>query len=183
MARSAVILLVTGVALLVAACGGGDSDEPTPAATSVSSAVATATPFATLPTTTILDGSGGVSGETTPAADVTYVVVAGDSLGLIAEQNGTTVEAIQALNGLTDVNIFVGQELLIPGEDGGAATPEPTTAPSGNTQTYTVQSGDSGFGIALEFEITLEQLAAANGLSVDQLGELFVGQELLIPTP
>jgi len=46
-----------------------------------------------------------------------------------------------------------------------------------------VQSGDSGFGIALEFEITLEQLAAANGLSVDQLGELFVGQELLIPTP
>jgi LysM repeat protein len=148
----------------------------------VGSVVATATPFATLPTTTILDGSGGVSGETTPAPDVTYTVVAGDSLSLIAEQNDTTVEAIQKLNELTDVMIFVGQELLIPGEDD-AATQQPTTAPSANTQTYTVQPGNSGFAIALEFEITLEQLAAANGMSVDQLGKLFIGQELLIPTP
>jgi len=183
MARGAISLLVIGVALLATACGGDDSEEATPTATVVSSAVATATPFATLPTTTILDGSGSPGGDATAEPDVTYTVVAGDSLGLIAEQYGTTVEAIQALNGLTDVNIFVGQELLIPGDDGGAATPQPTPSTPGGTTVYVVQPGDSGFGIALEFDLTLEQLAAANGMSVDQLGALFVGQELLIPTP
>jgi LysM repeat protein len=182
MARSTIALLVIGVSLLAAACGGDDSEEATPTATVVSSAVATATPFATLPSTTILDG-GGVSGEATPIPEVTYTVVAGDSLGLIAEEFGTTVEAIQTLNGLTGTNIFVGQELLIPGENGEAATPQPTPSTPGGTTLYVVQPGDSGFGIALEFDITLEQLAAANGMSVDQLGALFVGQELLIPTP
>jgi len=181
MTRSTVILLMMGVALLVTACGGGDSEEPT--ATSVGSVVATATPFATLPTTTILDGSGGVSGETTPAPDVTYVVAAGDVLGLIAERFETTVEAIQALNELTDTHIFVGQELVIPGENGSTATPQPTPSTPGSTREYVVVSGDSGFAIALEFGVTLEELAVANGLSVDQLGVLQVGQTLLIPTP
>jgi LysM repeat protein len=44
-----------------------------------------------------------------------------------------------------------------------------------------VQAGDSGFGIALQFDTTLEALAAANGLSVDDLTNLQIGQELLIP--
>jgi LysM repeat protein len=178
MARGTIALLGIGIALLTVACGG----ETTPTATAVSTAPATATPFATFPTTTILTGS-----EVTPAPEVTYTVVAGDSLGLIAEQHGTTVEAIQTLNELTGTNIFVDQELLIPSEDGGnatgTATPRPTPAIPDGTTVYVVDTGDSGFGIALEYEISLEQLAMANGLSVDQLGELFVGQELLIPTP
>ena len=185
MARATISLLVVGAALLPAACGGGDSDESTATATATSVGVPTATPFAVLPTTTILDGTSGGGGVAAP--EVTYVVVAGDSLGVIAEQHGTTVEAIQELNGLTDANIFVGQELLIPGagsnSGGGGATSAPTPSAPGGTTVYVVQPGDSGFGIALEFDVTLEELAAANGLSVDQLGELYVGQELLIPTP
>lgn len=183
MARVGLISLLCGAALVVAACGGSDTPEATPTATAASGAIPTATPFAALPTTTILDG--GTGGVDTPAAEQTYVVVAGDSLSAIAERFGTTVEAIQGANGLTDTNIFVGQELTIPGGEtsGGGAAASATPSASGNTEVYVVQAGDSGFGIALQFGVTLEELAAANGMSVDQLNNLVVGQELLIPSP
>ena len=58
MARVTVIALVVGVALLAGGCGGGDSEEPTATATAGPSVIATATPFATLPTPTVLDGGG-----------------------------------------------------------------------------------------------------------------------------
>jgi LysM repeat protein len=45
----------------------------------------------------------------------TYTVQQGDTLGLIAQRFGTTVQAIQAANGIADPNqIFVGQVLAIP---------------------------------------------------------------------
>jgi LysM repeat protein len=44
----------------------------------------------------------------------TYVVRRGDTLYSIARQNGTTVQAIMAANGLTNYNIYVGQRLKIP---------------------------------------------------------------------
>ena len=44
-----------------------------------------------------------------------YVVQSGESLSVIAEKYGVTVEAIMAANGIDDPNtIVVGQELLIP---------------------------------------------------------------------
>ena len=46
---------------------------------------------------------------------VQMVIVAGDSLEAIATANGTTVEAIQVLNGIANPNqIFEGQEILVP---------------------------------------------------------------------
>ncbi len=46
-----------------------------------------------------------------------YTVRPGDTLGDIAVQYGTTVEAIRRLNGLRDPDrIFAGQRLRIPGE-------------------------------------------------------------------
>ena len=44
-----------------------------------------------------------------------------------------------------------------------------------------VQGGDTAYGIALEFDVTLEELAAANGTTVDGLTNLFEGDELIIP--
>lgn len=44
----------------------------------------------------------------------TYIVQQGDTLNLIAQRFGTTVEAIRAANGLTGDNINVGQVLIIP---------------------------------------------------------------------
>ena len=44
----------------------------------------------------------------------TYTVVAGDTLWLLAQRFGTSVEAIMAANGLTGSNLSIGQVLRIP---------------------------------------------------------------------
>lgn len=55
--------------------------------------------------------------------------------------------------------------------------PEPTPAPS--TSTYTVQPGDTLYGVAARFGTTVAELAALNNLSPDAM--LMVGQVLTIP--
>jgi LysM repeat protein len=62
-----------------------------------------------------------------------------------------------------------------------AASPSPGSSPSGTAQTYAVQSGDTGCAIARRFMVSVQQLAAANGLSVDALANLRIGQMLQIP--
>lgn len=59
-------------------------------------------------------------------------------------------------------------------------TVTPTTAPSPTPVTYTVRSGDTLFGIALELDIPLESLMDANGLS--EADTISVGQVLIVPT-
>ena len=50
-----------------------------------------------------------------PPAQTTYVVQQGDTLAAIAQQFGTTVEALQTANGIEDPNeIVIGQVLVIP---------------------------------------------------------------------
>lgn len=54
-----------------------------------------------------------VTGSVQPSSGV-YTVQSGDSLSRIASRNGTTVTALQTVNGLTGTNIRVGQTLKIP---------------------------------------------------------------------
>ena len=92
-------------------CGGGggtpgqfgDDDDSTPTPTATGDvAGASSTPTA------------GVTAESTPAAN-TYTVVAGDTLWAIAQQFGTTVEALAEANGISDPSaIEPGQVLTIP---------------------------------------------------------------------
>jgi LysM repeat protein len=52
----------------------------------------------------------------TPAlGGASHTVASGDSLWGLARKYGTTIEAIQAANGLTTTNIRTGQTLTIPG--------------------------------------------------------------------
>jgi LysM repeat protein len=53
-----------------------------------------------------------------PMASGTYVVESGDTLSVIAEENGVSLAALLAANNITDPDsISPGQELIIPGTD------------------------------------------------------------------
>tara|TARA_A100001037_G_C15045211_1_gene587405 strand:+ start:582 stop:1184 length:603 start_codon:yes stop_codon:yes gene_type:complete len=191
-----ITILCFSLLTLVLSCGGGDDELEKntilPTVTGNQSSAsnpgspASATPFPAVPTAVVLERIGATPEPTKTAVDgvKTYVVVAGDSLSVIAEKYGTTVEEIQSLNDLNNTNIFVDQELIIPSTDSSTDSPKPTTTPdsSQNIEKYTVQDGDTGYAIALKFEITMEELASANGITLDELGNLQIGQELLIPT-
>lgn len=61
---------------------------------------------------------------------IIYIVQAGDNLLGIAIQYGVTVEAIQEANAITDPRLLqIGQELVIPREDGLINQPTPTPTP------------------------------------------------------
>jgi LysM repeat protein len=176
-------LTLTSV-LLFTACGGdggGSGGRLDPRK------IPTATAPAVLPEPTIL--SGGLPITEGGGGD-TYIVKPGDYLAAIADELGVPIEELIRLNDLEDPSrLEVGQVLKIPPRGGTQRTPvpgeEPTSeerpaAPTG-TEEYEVQPGDNASDIAARFGITLEELAEANDMTIDQLRTLYVGQVLLIP--
>ncbi|MFC5465679.1 LysM peptidoglycan-binding domain-containing protein [Lederbergia graminis] len=114
-----------------------------------------------------------------------YIVVAGDSLSVIAKKFNTTVEEIKALNNLTSNTIFVGQKLVLQEpvvEQVPTPEPEvtiPTEQQQATPETYTVVAGDSLYIIANKFKTTIQDLKTANNLTSDAI---FIGQQLIIPS-
>ncbi len=113
-----------------------------------------------------------------------YTVRSGDSLWLIAQRHGVSVNALTDYNGLrSDAVIQPGQELSIPPggsrEPGPAPTSPASTAsrPEGTTS-YTVQRGDSLSVIAQRHNTSVRNLQNLNNLSNDVIR---VGQTLVVP--
>ena len=196
------LTIIAGVALLAAACGGDDEAEPAPdEPVADGTPIPTATPYASVPEPTIVaspttQAASTTTTTTTDDGDVEYIVEPGDNLFAIAERFDTTVGAIMERNDIDDAAlIFVGQVLIVPqgytppadtADTGDAASEDDesettTTTDDSDRETYVVQAGDTAYGIALEFDVTLEALAAANGTTVEELGNLFEGDELVIP--
>ena len=105
----------------------------------------------------------------------TYIVVAGDSLSVIAKRFGTTVEALRSANQLTSDLLRIGQSITIPGTS--TVVPPTETAPVSKTETYTVVAGDSLSVIAKRFGTTVDDLRRTNNLTSDLLS---IGQVLTI---
>lgn len=118
----------------------------------------------------VLRISGTASSSSGDSAE--YVVQAGDTLYSIARRYGTTVDAIRYANGIvSEWYIGVGQKLFIPSGSGGTA--------SSGSNTYTVQAGDTLYGIAARFGESAWDLIVANNLSDPYW--IWVGQVLVIP--
>jgi LysM repeat protein len=128
--------------------------------------------------------SGFTLATTSARQNTSYVVQPGDNLFRISLRFNTTVAALAAANGITNVNlIFAGQTLIIPGP-GGNVPPPVTTPPAGGTPapgttTYVVAPGDTLSKIAQRFGTTYLAIAAANGIANPNL--IYVGQVLNIP--
>ena len=99
-----------------------------------------------------------------------YTVKKGDSLYSIARRTNTTVEDLKKINNLTNNLLSIGQRLVIPTRED--ILQEDYTI-------YTVKNGDTIYSIARDFDVSVESLLTLNKLNST---ELFIGQQLLIPT-
>ena len=97
-----------------------------------------------------------------------YTVKKGDSLWLIANKNGVSVDDIKNANNLTSNTLQIGQILIIP--DKKTSTKEIT---------YVVKKGDSLWLIANKYDTTVEKIKSANNLTNNTLQ---IGQVLTIPS-
>ena len=88
-----------------------------------------------------------------------YTVKKGDSLWNIAKVYGTSVEEIKRINYLTSNNLSIGQVLRIPEM---YTKPWDMTIP--NYINYTVKKGDTLYGIARNYGVSVDTLISDNAL-------------------
>ncbi len=115
------------------------------------------------------------------AQEQLHTVERGDSLALIAQQYQVPQQGIMTLNGLTDPNvIYIGQQLLIPGNPGSGtygtpATSEPLPANDGY---HLVLRGETLSQLAQRYDMALSDLMRLNGIT--NPSAIYVGQRLRV---
>ena len=128
----------------------------------------------------------------------THTIKAKENLNLLAKMYGTTVEEIKKLNGLSSINLQIGQVLKIPTAATSPAngpvenavavqannvSPKPITTPMIDKKTteqsfeHMVVAGETIYSIAKKYNLTTYQLKSFNNLTAN---ELSVGQKLII---
>ena len=100
----------------------------------------------------------------------TYIVKSGDTLWSIAKKYGLSVDELKRLNNLSSNALSIGQVLKIK-ED---TIPEGTTP---SEDTYIVKSGDTLYGIAKFFGLSVDELKRLNNLTSNMLS---IGQVLKV---
>lgn len=100
--------------------------------------------------------------------EVLYTVKSGDNLYAIARKYNVTVDAIKNANNLTSNLLTIGKNLIIP-----------VTTTESSYNTYVVKSGDTLYGIANKYNISVDKLKSANNLTSNSLS---IGQRLIIPS-
>ena len=105
----------------------------------------------------------------------TYIVMRGDTLRLLANRFGTTIDTLVSLNSsIVNVNlIYEGQRLVVPS---GQGVPPPPTG----GQVYYAQSGDTLRKIAAKFNTTVDAIIRANP-QISNPNVIYVGQAITIP--
>ncbi len=118
----------------------------------------------------------------------------GETLSSIARRHGVSIDALRAANDIRGSTIHPGDSLLIPGS-GAEATMASVAAPRdelasqlpegerasvpAKPRVHTVTSGDTLWGVARSYGVTVPALAAANGIATQSA--LALGSRLEIP--
>ena len=108
------------------------------------------------------------------ASEYTHVVRIGDTLGKIAVAYGVSLFDLQAINDIRSFWIYPGQELVIPA--GGTPPEEESTVPEqpakpeepvtrAQPSTHRVERGETLFSIAQQYNVSVDLLMSANGIS------------------
>jgi len=138
-----------------------------------------------------------------PPPEVRHRVRSGESLTGIARQSGVSVQALRARNNLRGSVIHPGDMLVIPTAASAraapvaearpdivaqlperlpapaAAAPAPVERAAPSARTHKVKAGDTLWGVARRYGVTVPSLAAANGLT--SKSQLVAGSRLKIP--
>ncbi len=195
--------LLFAIALPIAAIGVAcNSEASTPTPTDPATASQTAVVDEDIPVEALPDPlpaphliEDDVTVEQAPITETTYVVQPGDSLAAIADRFCITVEEIQRLNTIVDINALdIGDELRIPIREGGCGAAAPESAQADDSaddeqparppgEIYIVEAGDTLADIAAAYGFTWVDLMNYNGLTEAQATNLQIGQALIIPPP
>ncbi len=116
----------------------------------------------------------------------TYIVQIGDDFKSIAQHYGVSVDSLAQLNGIVNPNFLpIGTVLAVPGPGnnypGGTIAPTilPTVPGQTAPTTHVVAPGEDLFRISLKYNVTMQALMQANGITNPNL--IYVGQVLQIP--
>ncbi|WP_304976430.1 LysM peptidoglycan-binding domain-containing protein, partial [uncultured Ligilactobacillus sp.] len=123
-------------------------------------------------------------GQTQTSGNGSYTVKAGDSLYRIAKNHNMSLQELKSLNNLSSDLIFAGQVLKVSGQAASSQPSTNTNASQNSNQTqasgngsYTVKAGDSLYRIAVNHNMSLQELKSLNNLSSDLI---FAGQVLKV---
>jgi LysM repeat protein len=112
------------------------------------------------------------------ASAASHLVVAGETLSGIAASNGLATTQLAAANGMSpDAFVIQGTSISVPAAGATGVSAPASPAPFGG---YRVRLGDSLSAIAAEHGVSVQQLAATNGLSAE--GTLVAGTSLKLPS-
>ncbi|MDA3731330.1 LysM peptidoglycan-binding domain-containing protein [Niameybacter massiliensis] len=130
----------------------------------------------TSPTSSTNTTSSTTTSSNTNTTSPTYIVQSGDTLSAIALQYNTTVAELVDLNNISNPNfIYVGETLILPQ----ITSQTSTNIPTNTSSTYTVQVGDTLWGIAQQFDTTVATLTSLNNLSNPNL--IYPGEIIQLP--
>jgi murein DD-endopeptidase MepM/ murein hydrolase activator NlpD len=106
------------------------------------------------------------------ASNPVYIVQQGDTLYIIAQRFGTSVDAIAAANGITDPALIApGMELIIPGYQG----------VSGVLDFHELGFGETTLSVSAQFGISPDAIIKLNGIL--RPDRLYIGQAMIITVP
>lgn len=110
----------------------------------------------------------------TPGASFLHTVESGQTLYRISRIYDVSVEELMRWNRLNSNSLAIGQQLIIFKPEEVEETPPP---PAYETRIHIVARGENLFRISREYNVTVSELRAWNGLFTDRL---YVGQKLKV---